>query len=870
MHRRNRYLSLFTTLAAFFFFPIDLPATHQRAAEITYRHLSGLTYEITLISYTFTPSPANAYRDYLMIDWGDGTMSEIPRVEVTYLPNDITFNRYIGQHTFPGPASYTISCEDPNRNGGIMNIPNSINTPLFIYSELVISPFMGGYNNSPVLLLPPIDNGCVNQPYYHNPGAYDADHDSLSYRLMPCRGAQGKIIPGYTYPPATTLFELNPVTGDLTWDSPPQQGEYNIAILIEEWRNGVKIGSVLRDMQIIIIACDNRGPVIDSVADTCVEANKVLRFKVKAWDPDSNTVTLTGTGGPLIMTTNYATLDPNPAIGQGHTETLFRWATVCDHVIRTPYTVFFKAKDNGSPVALATIKSMKILVVGPAPENLTATPMGNTIILNWDDYTCLNAKGYYIFRKADSTGFIPGYCQTGVPAYLGYAHIGTITNITTTTFLDDNGGQGLNRGIRYCYLIVAFYNDGAESYASNETCAELKKDVAVITNVSINTTNETTGSIYVAWSKPTEIDTIQAPGPYKYILLRSRSDIPGLLVPVDSTDNLNDTLYNDTLLNTKMFRYLYRVDLYNNTPGNRFLIGTSQIATSIFITISPSNRRLKIRWNNDVPWTNFSFVIYRQNPLSLMYDSIGTSISPAFDDIGLVNYETYCYKVKTIGKYSASGLIEPIINWSQENCGQPYDNEPPCPPKLNVTSLCNEMINHLSWGLPSDTCPIDIAIYCIYYSNFQADPLALIDSVTNPLDTTYDHHPGNSVSGCYAVSAKDSTGNKSEWSNIVCIDYTACPDYELPNIFTPNGDSINDIMIPIKNYSVESVEMTIYNRWGKEVFRTTDPRINWDGRDKTTNQPCSDGVYFYVCDAYVITLRGLEKQSFHGSVTILR
>jgi len=42
------------------------------------------------------------------------------------------------------------------------------------------------------------------------------------------------------------------ITGDFFWDSPPQQGEYNIAILVEEWRNGVKIGSVLRDMQIII------------------------------------------------------------------------------------------------------------------------------------------------------------------------------------------------------------------------------------------------------------------------------------------------------------------------------------------------------------------------------------------------------------------------------------------------------------------------------------------------------------------------------------------------------------------------------------------------------------------------------------------
>jgi len=49
--------------------PLMVYATHQRAAEITYRHVSGLTYEITLISYTFTPSPANAFRDYLTINW---------------------------------------------------------------------------------------------------------------------------------------------------------------------------------------------------------------------------------------------------------------------------------------------------------------------------------------------------------------------------------------------------------------------------------------------------------------------------------------------------------------------------------------------------------------------------------------------------------------------------------------------------------------------------------------------------------------------------------------------------------------------------------------------------------------------------------
>ena len=100
-------------------------------------------------------------RDFLTIDWDDGTTSQIPRVEETNLPNEITYNRYVGQHTFTGPGDFIISCEDPNRNGGILNIPNSINIPMYIYSELTISPFLGGYDNSPIMLIPPVDNGCV-------------------------------------------------------------------------------------------------------------------------------------------------------------------------------------------------------------------------------------------------------------------------------------------------------------------------------------------------------------------------------------------------------------------------------------------------------------------------------------------------------------------------------------------------------------------------------------------------------------------------------------------------------------------------------------------------------------------------------------
>jgi gliding motility-associated-like protein len=854
----------------------SLLATHQRAAEITYKHISGLTYEITLISYTFTPSPANDYRDLLMIDWGDSTSSEIPRIDRFDLPNaiNITYNRYVGQHTFPGPSSYIISCEDPNRNGNISNIPNSINIPLFIYSELLINPFIGGYNNSPVLLLPPVDNGCVNQPFYHNPGAYDVDGDSLSYRLVPCRGMQGLPIPGYTLPNASHFIRLDSITGDFLWDSPELQGEYNIAILIEEWRNGVKIGGILRDMQINIIPCDNNPPVIEALRDTCVEVGRTLVFTVKASDPDNTTITLTGTGGPMILADHPAILQPNPATGLGQTQTTFIWQNVCSHVIRQPYRMFFKVTDDGTPVSLVDIKSMKIRVVGPAPKNLTATPFGNSITIAWDNYECQNAMGYYIYRKTDSTGYIPAYCETGVPSFLGYTQIDQVNDITQTSYLDNNHGAGLFQGIKYCYLLVAYYADYAESYASNEACTRLKKDRAVITNVSINNTSESLGSIYVAWSKPTEIDTIQAPGPYEYIVYRSIPESTGQFIAIDSTNNLNDTIITDTLLNTKVNSFKYRVDLYNLTPGNRFLIGPSQEAPAIFINLNPTDKKIRLSWNNDVPWNNHQYIVYRKNLVTSIFDSIGSSSIPAYTDSGLKNGTEYCYKIKSIGSYSAPGFVQPIINYSQINCAIPVDNIPPCPPELTVIPDCKKMINTLTWKNGADSCSADILIYYFYYSSSGTSPLTLIDSLVitpdNNHDSVYEHSVVSSVIGCYAITARDSVGNLSTFSNKFCIDYDSCI-YRLPNVFTPNNDFKNDLFVPFKPYSsIDHINMTIVNRWGRVVFTTSDPELNWDGRDKTTHQPCSDGAYFYVCDIFITTLNGIVKQTLKGTVVILR
>jgi gliding motility-associated-like protein len=864
----KKYLILIVVLI---WFASPLMATHQRAGEITFKYISGLTYEVTIVTYSYAPSPADRFE--LEIKWGDGTSTTLQRSNGPIgqqghtgeiVGPDIKKNLYVGVHTFPGSTTYKITLEDPNRNYGIQNIPNSVEVPLFIETQLIISPGVGK-NSSPKLLLPPIDQGCVNQPFLHNPGAYDPDGDSLSFRFVTCRGAGGENIPGFQFPNQVgtntgSSFTMNSVTGEILWQNPKMQGEYNIAFLIEEWRNGKKIGYITRDMQITIVTCDNEAPVLTPIKDTCVEAGTIIQFNVTATDADSNGIKLTAAGAPFEITNPAVFTSPFDSIGRN--TGIFRWETTCNHVRKNSYQVYFKATDNDKPVNLFDLKTMNITVVGPAPENLTAAALGNSIQLKWNKNRCLNISGYKVYRRNGFYGYVADYCETGVPAYTGYQLIATIK--TTDTLFTDNE---LSRGIDYCYMVIATYPDGAESYASNEACSQLKKDVPVITNISVQQTGVTDGSIYFAWSKPTELDPVQTPGPYKYLIYRS-DDLNGTAFKlIDSLASINDTTYIDDLINTNDHGLNYRVDFYNNTPGNRFLIGPSQKASSEFITISPGDKKLRINVSYLVPWTNEKFVIYRKNENTLLFDSIGTSITPNYIDFDRINGKSYCYKVKVTGTYGTSGITDPLINFSQETCNVPTDNEAPCSPVLYYQVDCDNFLTILTWENTSAACSSDIEKYLVFYRPPQATDAVLLDSTQS---LTYTISNQTTLAGCYSVVAVDSSGNRSASSDSVCITSVICGKYHLPNVFTPNRDQSNDLLIPFPYTGVQSIDLQIFNRWGKLVFSTQDPDINWDGNLAGTDQAVPDGVYYYVCDVNEITEIGTVKRTIKGSITVIR
>jgi gliding motility-associated-like protein len=877
--RFKLHLTLVFLLAVY-----GLHATHNRAGEITYRWINGLTYEVTITTYTKQSAPAD--RCQLTLNWGDGNESVLNRVNGStigvcapnasmgvIIGNDVKLNIYRGQHTYQSPGFYTLSMQDLNRNAGVNNIPNSVGVPFYITSTILINPALGP-NSSPQLLAAPIDDGCVNRLFIHNPSAFDVDGDSLAFDLVNCRGLNGiEILETYANNLVQAPVSIDPFTGDFVWDTPQLVGQFNFAIRIREYRKGAngiwqEIGSVVRDMQINIAACMNNPPEIPPLGPFCVEAGEQLGFNVPASDPDGDSVTLTATGAPFEVTNPAQFLQPNT--GRPSVSSPFVWNTACNHVREQPYFVSFYAIDrpsmSGQPRLSAT-QTVEIKVVGPSPKNPQAIPQFQFIEVSWDPSVCTQVVSYDVYRREGFYGFIPEECELGVPEYTEYEYLGSTTGHTNTTYLDS---MELKLGVSYCYMIVARFPDGVESYASVEVCSQLPRYLPVITNVDVRETDVATGEIAVTWLRPDEMDSAVFPPPYNYELFRSAGIDGGTFTSLGFF-GFDDTTFLDAGLNTAELGYRYRVDLFAN--GTNLKVGAGTPASSVFLTIQPGNTTNRLFFNFNTPWQNTQYVIYRED-IPGIFAPIDTTSSTMYLDTGLVNEEEYCYVVEAFGAYSGQGLPEPLINFSQQACSTPLDTSIPCAPVLFANVVCEEDVLELFWEYPDDEgCVQDILGYNIYYKPTEDAVFPQTPFVSNTTSLQFSDF-NNSIVGCYAVTAVENTPEmrESEKSNVICVE--SCPVIRLPNVFTPNNDFQNDFFLPILIKDIGEIHVEIYNRWGSKVYETKSvsdfTSKGWDGRDRTTGNMVSDGVYFYTITYKVESIRAAKEERMNGTVHVLK
>jgi gliding motility-associated-like protein len=846
-------------------------ATHNKAGEIVYRHLNGLSYEITIRTYTST-EPGAADSPTLDVIWGDGSNPQtVGREGITFFPElKAKLNIYKAVHTFTGPGVFTIFFSDRFRNANVVNMDRSVNVAFYTESKVVINPFItspvGGNNNSVQLLYPPLDQACINEIYYHNPLAYDPDGDSLVFSLIPSRGLNGEQIPSYVFPDRVTgdpddVMTIDSQSGDLIWNKPKKPGEYNVAIKIEEYRDGILMGHVVRDMQINVRGCSNQAPQFTNVQDTCVLAGSVLNLTVNAIDPDSNSLILKAFGYPFEKDQNKATfnqISTKPALGN------FQWATTCDDIRKQRHQVLFRADDQAVPERLVALVTYNITVIAPPPNNPTAISSNESIQLRWDPSDCANGLGYYVYRRIDSSGFTPDFCETGVPEYTEYERISTIEDINDTALLDVN----VNFGNKYCYLVTTYFPDGAESYASTEFCGiRSRLDVPVIIKTSVGKTDATIGEDTITWLPPLQLDTlIGFLGPYQYQVSAIDNEDNSTVVftsPSNTSLSALNTSYVHTNINTKDSANSYKTAVLSN--GN--VVGNGDKASTHFLSAKPTDNAVLLAWTDNTPWQTDSFFVYRKigaNSFSL----IDATTNTYYTDLGLNNGTNYCYYIVGKGRY-ASLPNQDIWNNSQEVCVKPIDNIIPCAVGLTIGGNCDLEQNTLSWDDANLSCAQtnDVLSYNLYFAPQQGQPLSIfLGNIAGSSNTTFTHTQENTIAGCYGITSIDSLGNQSALSNIVCVDN--CPEYKLPNVFTPNGDGVNDTFKPISSKFIESATFTVFNRWGDIVFTSNDLNIGWDGRHKKTGNLVADGVYQYIAEFNKRTINGLVPDKINGYLTV--
>ncbi len=345
-------------------------ATHSMGADLTYRCLGGNVYEITLSFYrdcvgvaaddsayiSLNSSCQGAYYCYLLRVPGTG--QEITPICPSMLSTcrggtftgiqEYVFKRDV---ILPGQCtdwtfSYNLCC----RNWAITNITTPGNWQLYIYATLnnTITPC----NNSPTFSNKPVPFICQGQTFCFNHGAYDVDGDSLAYSLITPWDSPGLPIvynaPFTANNPLTSspAVTFNPTTGDICMT--PTNIEITVmAVLVKEYRNGVLIGSVERDIQVTVIACTNQLPALTGINGTNVFSETVCAgsqtcFNIFSNDADVPQNTFVTWDGSIPA----ASFNVTPGNRQSAT---FCWTPTSADISSTPYCFTATVRDDNCP-----------------------------------------------------------------------------------------------------------------------------------------------------------------------------------------------------------------------------------------------------------------------------------------------------------------------------------------------------------------------------------------------------------------------------------------------------------------------------------------------------------------------------------------
>ncbi len=402
--------------------PNELKATHAQGADFSYQCLGGDSFKISLSFFrdcNGIDEPTTALVNLSSVSCGANLnvtlQPDAPAAEVSsqFLCPSQVGNSACNGGNLPGTTLTTYSaivvlpqeCNDwvvsydlCCRNDLITNLSSPGTYDLYVSSTINNTNNNAFCNSSPTYGSLPIVYACSGRPFSYNPAAVDPDGDSLSFTLINPLADPGQNIPytsgafnpnnplNTTTPPG---FVFDPLTGQMNFTPTGIQAAV-ITTLVREYRNGVLVGTTIRDLQVVTVNCGagtpptlsnidslSGGSSVDSLTVSVCPGDEV-RFVIQANDNPGDILTLTTNVGQTIPDADFFIIN-------------------LGNVIRGSFTWVPTALDTGINFFTVTI------------SDSLSCPIRSTI-----------TKSYIInVLSGTSAGPDLTYCESGGPVQLG-------------------------------------------------------------------------------------------------------------------------------------------------------------------------------------------------------------------------------------------------------------------------------------------------------------------------------------------------------------------------------------------------------------------------------------------------------------------
>ncbi len=910
-------------------------ATHIAAAEITYAYTgTPNTWLLTMKAYRdCSPGTANLgttaavcyssaalnFSSTVTLQLVPGSGNNLPPspcLPVTGQGQCYQEFIYQGLVTLPGSApdwifSWTNCC----RNGAICNIQTPLNQGVIIRSGLnsTIAPT----NSSPVFFFIPINRFCVNNQFIYSMGATDVDGDSLHFFLTDCEDYNQTCTPGITGTPipwqapatATQPFPtangitIDPGTGIMQFQ-PTQCCVYNICVQVDEYRNGVKIGFIRRDLQVNVVCnCTATPPqftnliplpnsmqgILANCGDTVVRVYFTQKMQC-------------GSVNVLDLRVTEASGFPNPVTNivplgcvNGLSDTMDVY--LFNKLKAGLNWIYTKIGNDGNTlitecgIEMMEHDSIPIWVVEnlnniPPVINIPTCDFNSFTVIFSQDMDCNTfAPNLSDFILVDATGTpvpitsITSNCQFGNP----WSYENTFTFWITPgpyasplTLTVKNGTDG-NTLASYCGSLLGVNDTIATVNFGAVIPMTIGPDVTICEYEAIPLLDAgVTGSFYTYqwYMNFTSISgatsqTYQPtqPGQYSVIVSVSPTCMGG--------DTMSLTINPAPVINigpdtTVCIMAGYTLNAQNGGSTYQWFLNGMQLAGETQQTYTPTqtgNYSVAVTTGDNCSDTASVYItITNQAAQPTPQDATYCEGEPIpVLDAGITNVG-YWWLNSNLDTLATTQVFQPTapgtytvwvhINGDCKNSNSATITEYPTPqveftstyavdPIHNGIHICDE--EDLQLAVTSNP---NGSSYIWTYTPVGGGPLDLNNN-------TPSYNVPQHAYGSYEIEVTDVNGCR----NTIEIEVEEQCELIFHNVITPNGDGNNDGWV-IENFDASVThDLHIYNRWGNEVYSTSNFDNFWRGVDNSGKE-LTHGVYYYVLN--------YNGQAYSGNITKIR